>query len=183
MENNVNEQKKVVDYWATNKPESTINYYAAQFQQIWNNNYRRFLESTRFFTGWMMNEESLNSLNEDIEKARQRQLQTEQRMAEYKATESGAKNLVLDVTGGLVQAFGDPINFVINKATPTGILFDIVENSFKEASALDPERLDLRFGIASSQILQNKTNEALNTYRDIIKIYPSSFEANMLLAG
>lgn len=61
--------------------------------------------------------------------------------------------------------------------------YDVVENSFKEASALDPERLDLRFGIASSQILQNKTDEALNTYRDIIKIYPSSFEANMLLAG
>lgn len=133
MENNINEQKKVVDYWATNKPESTTDYYAAQFQQIWNNNYRRFLESTRFFTGWMTNEESLNSLNEDIEKARQRQLQTEQRMAEYKATESGAKNLVLDVTGGLVQAFGDPINFVINKATPAGILFDIAENALEYA--------------------------------------------------
>lgn len=61
--------------------------------------------------------------------------------------------------------------------------FDVVENSFKEASALDPQRLDLRFGIASSQILQNKTDEALNTYRDIIKLYPESFEANMLLAG
>lgn len=133
MENNVNEQKKVVDYWATNKPESTTDYYAAQFQQIWNSNYRRFLESTKFFTGWMMNEESLNSLNEDIEKARQRQLQTEQRMAEYKETESGAKNLVLDVTGGLVQAFGDPINFVINKATPAGILFDIAENALEYA--------------------------------------------------
>ncbi len=61
--------------------------------------------------------------------------------------------------------------------------FDVVEASFKEASTLDPERLDLRFGIASSQIIQNKTDEALNTYRDIIKMYPSSFEANMLLAG
>lgn len=61
--------------------------------------------------------------------------------------------------------------------------FDVVENSFKEASLLDPERLDLRFGIASSQIIQNKTEDALNTYSEIIKMYPESFEANMLLAG
>lgn len=61
--------------------------------------------------------------------------------------------------------------------------YDVVENSFKEASHLDPSRLDLRFGIASSQILQNKTDEALATYKDILKIYPSCFEASMLLAG
>lgn len=61
--------------------------------------------------------------------------------------------------------------------------YDVVENSFKEASQLDPNRLDLRFGIASSQILQNKTEEALATYKDILKIYPSCFEASMLLAG
>lgn len=61
--------------------------------------------------------------------------------------------------------------------------FDVVEASFKEASLLDPERLDLKFGIASSQIIQNKTEDALNTYKNIIEMYPSSFEANMLLAG
>lgn len=61
--------------------------------------------------------------------------------------------------------------------------YDVVENYFKEASSLAPDRLDLRFGIASSQILQNKTAEALDTYREIVKIYPKSFEANMLLAG
>lgn len=61
--------------------------------------------------------------------------------------------------------------------------YDVVENSFKNASELDPTRLDLRFGMASSQILQNKTEEALATYREIVKMYPSSFDANMLLAG
>lgn len=61
--------------------------------------------------------------------------------------------------------------------------YDVVENYFKEASSLAPDRLDLRFGIASSQILQNKITEALDTYREIVKIYPKSFEANMLLAG
>lgn len=61
--------------------------------------------------------------------------------------------------------------------------YDVVENYFVEASNLNPSRLDLRFGIASSQILQGKTDEALDTYREIIKIYPDSFEANMLLAG
>lgn len=61
--------------------------------------------------------------------------------------------------------------------------YDVVENSFKEASMLDPDRLDLRFGIATTQVLQSKIQEALATYKDIIKIYPESFDANMLLAG
>lgn len=126
-------EKGVFNYWAENTPESATDYYAAQFTQIWNNNYRRFLESTKFLTGWFMNEESLNSLNQDIARAKERQLATEQRMAEYKSVESGAKNLALDVSGGLIQAFGDPVNFLINKVTPAGILFDVAENTLEYA--------------------------------------------------
>ena len=40
---------------------------------------------------------------------------------------------------------------------------------------LDPNRLDLRFGIATTQVLQSKIQEALATYKEIIKIYPESF--------
>lgn len=61
--------------------------------------------------------------------------------------------------------------------------FDVVENCFKEASRLNPVRLDLRFGVASSQIIQGKVPEAINSYKEILKIYPDSYEGNMLLAG
>ena len=61
--------------------------------------------------------------------------------------------------------------------------YDVVENSFVEASALSPYRTDLRFGIASTQIIQKKTPEALQTYRDILVMYPDNFEAGILLAG
>ncbi|MEG0134725.1 MAG: ElyC/SanA/YdcF family protein [Cetobacterium sp.] len=61
--------------------------------------------------------------------------------------------------------------------------YDVVENSFKEASAISPERIDLRFSIASTQIIQKKTNEALTTYKNILDIYPDSFEAGILLAA
>ena len=60
--------------------------------------------------------------------------------------------------------------------------YDVVENSFKEASELDPGRLDLRFSVASTQIIQKKVEEALTTYDEILKLYPGSFEANILSA-
>lgn len=61
--------------------------------------------------------------------------------------------------------------------------YDVVEKSFAEASALSPYRTDLRFGIASTQIIQKKTSEAIKTYRDILTMYPNNFEAGILLAG
>lgn len=61
--------------------------------------------------------------------------------------------------------------------------YDVVENSFKKAADLDPKRLDLKFGIATSQILQKKTDEAITSYKKIVSIYPNSFEGNILLAG
>ncbi|MBC2850138.1 YdcF family protein [Cetobacterium sp. 8H] len=61
--------------------------------------------------------------------------------------------------------------------------YDVVENSFKEASLISPYRTDLRFSIASTQIIQKKTEDALNTYKDILAIYPDNFEAGILLAG
>ena len=60
--------------------------------------------------------------------------------------------------------------------------YDVVENSFIEASNLDPYRLDLRFSIASTQIIQGKIEKALETYRGILKIEPNNFDANILFA-
>lgn len=61
--------------------------------------------------------------------------------------------------------------------------YDVVENAFKEASALSPYRTDLRFSIASTQIIQKKTAEALDTYKQLLNLYPDNFEAGILLAG
>lgn len=61
--------------------------------------------------------------------------------------------------------------------------FDVVEASFAQASELAPDRLDLRFGIASSQIIQNKVDEALATYDSILELDEDNFEAAVLKAG
>ena len=61
--------------------------------------------------------------------------------------------------------------------------YDIVENSFREASKLQPGRLDLLFGVASAQILQKNTTGALQTWDDIWRRDTSGFEAPILLAA
>ena len=61
--------------------------------------------------------------------------------------------------------------------------YDVVEESFKKASSLDPNRLDLRFSVASTQIIQRKIPEALKTYEDIIKLDQNNFDARILHAG
>ena len=60
--------------------------------------------------------------------------------------------------------------------------YDVVEEAFKKASALDPQRLDLRFSIASTQIIQGKIDEAIATYDEIIKLDKNNFEARILKA-
>jgi uncharacterized SAM-binding protein YcdF (DUF218 family) len=61
--------------------------------------------------------------------------------------------------------------------------YDVVEESFKKASTLEPERLSLKFSVASTQIIQKKIPEALATYEEIIKLDPKNFEARVLHAG
>ncbi|WAJ28237.1 YdcF family protein [Antarcticirhabdus aurantiaca] len=59
--------------------------------------------------------------------------------------------------------------------------YDVVEQSFAEAAKLAPERLDFLFAVASSQILQKKTDQAAATYRSILAKDPNSFEAQAWL--
>ncbi|QGQ44849.1 YdcF family protein [Metabacillus sediminilitoris] len=58
--------------------------------------------------------------------------------------------------------------------------YDVVENAFKEAVLLDPYDLDLKFSLASTQIIQKKTSEALGTYEQILNLDPENFNANLL---
>lgn len=60
--------------------------------------------------------------------------------------------------------------------------YDVVENAFKEATVLDPYNLDLKFALASTQIIQKKIPEALHTYQQILNLEPNHFEANLLYA-
>ena len=59
--------------------------------------------------------------------------------------------------------------------------YDVVEQSFAEASKLAPERLDFRFAVASSQILQKNVDGARATYEDILAKDQTSFEAQAWL--
>jgi hypothetical protein len=68
-----------------------------------------------------------------------------------------------------------------------------VEAAFRKASKLMPDRLDLRFGLASSllaqaiqtngQRLDMKVREALSVYQDIAALDTNSFEAPILYAA
>lgn len=61
--------------------------------------------------------------------------------------------------------------------------YDLVENLFKEASKLEPYRLDLKFSVASTQIIQGKIDEALGTYKEIMELEPDNFDAHVLFAA
>lgn len=61
--------------------------------------------------------------------------------------------------------------------------FNVVEASFVEASALAPQRLDLRFSVASSQVIQGKLDDALATYQRILELDPENFDAQVLYAA
>lgn len=61
--------------------------------------------------------------------------------------------------------------------------FDVVENSFENAIKLEPYRLNLRFSLASTQIILGKVDEALKTYKEILDLDTSNFDANILYAA
>ncbi|MFH1804044.1 MAG: ElyC/SanA/YdcF family protein [Pseudomonadota bacterium] len=61
--------------------------------------------------------------------------------------------------------------------------YDVVEKAFAEASSLAPERLDLRYGIASAQILQKNLEGAVETYKSITRVDPRAFDAYAWLAA
>ena len=58
----------------------------------------------------------------------------------------------------------------------------VVEYDFAKAVELDPSRLDIQFDLASTQILQNKTAAALDSYQKILAQDPRNFNA-LILAG
>ncbi len=61
--------------------------------------------------------------------------------------------------------------------------FDVVENSFEEAIKLEPYRLNLRFSLASTQIILGKVDEALESYKEILDLDTNNFDANILYAA
>lgn len=60
--------------------------------------------------------------------------------------------------------------------------YDVVEEAFRQATVLDPYDLDLKYSLASAQILQQKIPEALATYEEILAHKPDHFEAQLMHA-
>jgi tetratricopeptide (TPR) repeat protein len=58
--------------------------------------------------------------------------------------------------------------------------YDVVEAAYNEAVKLDPHNLDLKFSLASTQIIQKKIPEALATYQQILNLDPDNYNANLL---
>lgn len=57
--------------------------------------------------------------------------------------------------------------------------FDVVENAFIQAALLDPYSIDLKFSLASTQIIQKKLPEAFQTYKQILNLEPNHFNTNL----
>lgn len=55
--------------------------------------------------------------------------------------------------------------------------YDVVEQAFAEASSLAPERLDFRYAVASTQVIQKKIPEAETTYQEITRRDPRATDA------
>ena len=58
--------------------------------------------------------------------------------------------------------------------------YDVVEESFKQATIIDPLDTDLKRSLASAQILQDDLPAALNTLEEINHIEPDNFDALVL---
>jgi tetratricopeptide (TPR) repeat protein len=58
--------------------------------------------------------------------------------------------------------------------------FDVVENAFKEATIIDPLDNDLKISLASTQIIQKKIPEALQTYKQLLNVEPEHYNGNLL---
>lgn len=61
--------------------------------------------------------------------------------------------------------------------------YDVVEASFAEASQLAPERMDLRFSLASARIIKKDIQGAQKIYHDILAKNPDNFDAGILHAA
>lgn len=81
------------------------------------------------------------------------------------------------VAGSTVQSDGKLFKGIIIKNN-----LDVAESQFRKATMLAPSRLDIKFDLATTEILQGKIKEALTTYENIIYQSPHSFNALMLFA-
>lgn len=61
--------------------------------------------------------------------------------------------------------------------------FDVVEACFRQAIGLVPDRLDLRLGLASTLVIQNRVPEAIDIYREIEGLDGRGYEAWILHAA
>ncbi|WP_142311731.1 tetratricopeptide repeat protein [Bacillus thuringiensis] len=60
--------------------------------------------------------------------------------------------------------------------------YNEIKNLSREATTLDSYDINLKFDLASAQIMQNKLPEALHTYSNILSIDPNNFNAHLLFA-
>lgn len=60
--------------------------------------------------------------------------------------------------------------------------YDAVEEAFKLAIEIDPYDTDLKYSLASTQVLQKKLPEALQTYEEILNFDENHFDAQLMHA-
>ena len=60
--------------------------------------------------------------------------------------------------------------------------YDVMEEAFRQASMIDPYNLDLKYALASLQILKKDIPKALNKYEEILNFDKNHFEAQLMHA-
>src|SRR5699024_4598144 len=60
--------------------------------------------------------------------------------------------------------------------------YDVNEEAFRQASMIDPYNLDLKYALASLQILKKDIPKALNKYEEILNFDKNHFEAQLMHA-
>ncbi|WP_062108798.1 YdcF family protein [Bacillus niameyensis] len=60
--------------------------------------------------------------------------------------------------------------------------YDVMEAAFQQASVLDPYDLDVKYSLATVQIMKKKISEALDTYEEILQFDESQLDARVLHA-
>ncbi|MBM7599138.1 tetratricopeptide (TPR) repeat protein [Virgibacillus halotolerans] len=58
--------------------------------------------------------------------------------------------------------------------------YDVVEEAFKQAAVIEPHDVDLKYALASTQILQKEVPEALNTYEEMMNEDENHFDATLM---
>lgn len=176
---NLNKDYTGFDYFAHNEIEDTFDYLGANFNNIANSNFRRAMDLTNATVGKIVPKKWQEELEEKIEEIKISEIETNEAMERFKKSKGIAGNVALDVSGGLVRSFGDPVNFLVNRLLPGGVIVDILQNITEYAydtsslygrSILKDFNTDDAVNIGTSAVMSTVFGKMNNKYKPLVDV-------------